>query len=167
MLLPGYTLFWARNFGLPQGRRSKRTRGVFENTLRTFLTENAAAGQKDRPKPNSCEISGLGIHSPICPPETLSHAPSVKKSNTPAAFTPRKIQPPMQGLFQLPIPIPPILFPLASTVPATSTAALQTPGIAADDTPSTRLSRRIPGAFETTIRSRRCPEPRENREPRA
>jgi hypothetical protein len=24
------------------------------------LTENAAAGQKGRPKPNSCEISGLG-----------------------------------------------------------------------------------------------------------
>lgn len=27
-------------------------------TPRTFLTETAAAGQKSRPKPNSCEISG-------------------------------------------------------------------------------------------------------------
>jgi hypothetical protein len=53
-------LFWARNFGPPQGRRSKRTGGVFENTLRIFLTENAATGQKGCPKQNSCEISGLG-----------------------------------------------------------------------------------------------------------
>jgi hypothetical protein len=53
-------MFWARNFGPMQGRRSKKPGGVFENTLRTFLTENAAAGQKGRPKPNACEISGLG-----------------------------------------------------------------------------------------------------------
>jgi predicted aconitase len=31
------------------------------NTARTFLTENAAAGQKGRPKPTACEISGLNI----------------------------------------------------------------------------------------------------------
>jgi hypothetical protein len=59
MVPSGYSPFWASNFGPPQGRRSKRPGGVFENTLRTFLTENAAAGQKGRPKQNSCEISGL------------------------------------------------------------------------------------------------------------
>ena len=58
-VLVEYGLFWARNFGPLQGRRSKRTRGVFENTLRAFLTKNAAAEQKGRSKQNSCEIFGL------------------------------------------------------------------------------------------------------------
>ena len=46
--------FLARNFGPPQGRRSKRTGGVFENTLRTFWRQNAVAGMKlgrTRPEP--------------------------------------------------------------------------------------------------------------------
>jgi hypothetical protein len=63
MALSDASPFWARNFDPMQGRRSKRTGGVFKNTLRTFLAENAAAGQKSRPKQNSCEISGLIPHS--------------------------------------------------------------------------------------------------------
>jgi hypothetical protein len=37
----------------------KGPQAYLNNPVRTFLTENAAAGQKSRPKPNACEISGL------------------------------------------------------------------------------------------------------------
>jgi hypothetical protein len=36
----------------------KGPQSYLNNTVRTFLTENAAAGQ-GRPKPNACEIFGL------------------------------------------------------------------------------------------------------------
>jgi hypothetical protein len=40
----------------------KGPEAYLNNTVRTFLTENAAVGQKGRPKQNSCEISGLAPH---------------------------------------------------------------------------------------------------------
>ena len=41
----------------PQVKKARQA--YLNNPLRTFSTQNAAAGQKGRPKPNACEISGL------------------------------------------------------------------------------------------------------------